>query len=155
MDWSKIRAEYIEGGISYRKLAEKYGVPFSNLKRLAKKEGWVSLRSQSEHKATTKVVSDIGKRKGSHSSNVFKVADKLLQKIEDMVETMPVLDTQSVKQLTSALKDLRDIKGIKTAIDLKEQEARIAKLEKEAAGQEAEKHEVSIIIEGGDESWRS
>lgn len=41
------------------------------------------------------------------------------------------LTTQSVKHLTSALKDIKDVKGIKSEIDLKEQEARIDKLRKE------------------------
>ena len=155
MDWSKIRAEYIEGGISYRKIAEKYNVSFNTLKTIAIKERWAELRQQADNKVATETVKNVGKSKGKHSANVLKVADKLLDKISDMLENMTTYDTQSIKHLTSALKDLKDIKGIKTKLDLKEQEARIAKLEKEATDTEAEKNEVNIIIEGGDQEWRS
>lgn len=154
MDWSKIRAEYIEGGISYRKIAEKYNVSFNTLKRIAIKERWTDLREKADHKATTETVKNVGNRKGKHSTNVLKVADKLLDKITDMLENMTtVYDTQSIKHLTSALKDLKDIKGIKTNLDLKEQEARIAKLQKEAEGQQEQTNDIVIRIEGGDESW--
>ena len=154
MDWSKIRAEYIEGGISYRKIAEKYNVPFGTLQRIAKKERWTDLRLQADDKAKTETVKNVGKSKGKHSTNVLKVADKLLDKISDMLENMTtVYDTQSIKHLTSALKDLKDIKGIKTNLDLKEQEARIAKLQKEAESQQEQTNEVVVRIEGCDESW--
>ena len=44
MDWQTIKAEYVAGGTSYRKLAAKYDVPFSTLKRVAAKEKWCELR---------------------------------------------------------------------------------------------------------------
>lgn len=148
MDWTKIRNEYIQGGISYREIAKKYDVPFGTLQRIAKKEKWTTLRLQADDKAKTEIVKNVGKNKGKHSSNVLKVADKLLDKISDMLENMEVMDTQSVKHLTSALKDLKDIKGIKTSLDLKEQEARIKKLEKEAEEQVEDNKEIKVIIEG-------
>ena len=58
------------------------------------------------------------------------VADKLLDKISDMI-TQEGLTTQNIKHLTSAIKDIKDVKGIKSEIDLKEQNARIDKLRKE------------------------
>lgn len=148
MDWSNIRNEYIQGGISYRELAKKHDVPFGTLQRIAKKERWTDLRLQADDKAKTEIVKNVGKSKGKHSTNVLKVADKLLNKISDMLENMTTYDTQSIKHLTSALKDLKDIKGIKTSLDLKEQEARIKKLEKEAEEQVEDNKEIKVIIEG-------
>jgi hypothetical protein len=63
------------------------------------------------------------------------------------------LDTQSFKQLTSALKDLKDIKGYKSAIDLKEQEARIAKLEKEAMDEKSNDTTVIVQFEEDITKW--
>jgi hypothetical protein len=45
---------------------------------------------------------------------------------------MDVYNTQNIKNLTSALKDLKEIKGFKSEADMREQEARIKKLVKEA-----------------------
>ena len=62
MDWNKIKAEYIAGGTSYRKLAVKYGVPFSNLKNIAIKEQWTHFREQAKNRTDTRLVENIAKQ---------------------------------------------------------------------------------------------
>jgi predicted regulator of amino acid metabolism with ACT domain len=135
VDWNKLKAEYIAGGTSYRKLAEKYkdeGVTFNNLKLVAGKEGWTKLREQAKDKATTKIVNEVAKDISKKSVKINDVADKLLDKIVCLLDVSEFVDSQVIKQCTSALKDIKDIKGIKSDIDLREQEARIDKLRKDA-----------------------
>lgn len=147
MDWKRIKAEYIAGGTSYRKLADKYGVSRSKIQAKATSEKWVDLKSQAQAKTESKIVESVSDQGAKKAVDIIDVADKLLGKIGDMMETM-VVDTQSLKQLTSALKDLKEIKGYKSAADMREQEARIAKLQKEA--QEEEKDNSVNIVIGAD-----
>ena len=155
MDWEKVKAEYIAGGTSYRKLAEKYGVSFSTLKDIAIREKWTDLKEQARNKANTNLVNSIGRNSAKRSVKINEVADKLLEKISNTLELMDVVDSQSIKHFTSALKDIKDIKGIKADIDLKEQEARIAKLQKEAEADVDKNSAISITIEGGDDEWQN
>ena len=148
-DWNAIKAEYIRGGTSYRKIAEKYGVSFNTLKTIAIREKWTDLRQQTSNTATTKLVDKIGGQQASRSAKILDVADKLLDKISETIDLMDVVTSQSLKNFTSALKDLKDIKGIKSDIDLKEQEARIAKLTKEAQAEEKQDNEIKVTIECG------
>lgn len=148
MDWNKIKAEYIAGGTSYRKLAEKYkdeGVTFNNLKLVAGKEGWANLRKQAMDKATTKMVNDVAKDISKNAVKINDVADKLLDKIVKLLDEFDGIDSQSIKQLTSSLKDIKDIKGVKSDIDLKEQNARIDKLRKDAMEEQTDK-EVEVVM---------
>lgn len=154
MDWNKLKAEYIAGGTSYRKLAAKYGVSFSTLRNIAIREKWTDLREQASNKSVTKLVESIGEQNGTYKVSINKVADKLLEKISKTIEMMDVIDSQSIKHFTSALKDIKDIKGVKSPIDLKEQEARIAKLQKDAEANADKDAEVVITIEGGDDDWQ-
>ena len=131
MDWNILKAEYIAGGTSYRKLADKYGIPFSNLKNTAVKEGWVKLREQAKNKADSKMVNSVAKDISKNAVKINDVADKLLDKICKLLEAVEVADSQTIKQCTSALKDIKEIKGVKSEIDLKEQNARIDKLRKD------------------------
>lgn len=135
MDWNKIKAEYIAGGTSYRKLAEKHGVSFSTLRNIAIREKWTDLREQASNKSVTKLVESIGEQNGTYTVSINEVADKLLKKITEMIEDkgeqhMPI-GSQGIKHLTAALKDIKDIKGIKAELDVREQEARIDKLRKD------------------------
>ena len=131
MDWNKLKAEYIAGGTSYRKLAEKYGVDKNKVQRVATREKWCELRGQAKAKSESKMVNTISKEIANKSVKINDVADKLLDKISSLLDDFD-LDTQSIKHLTSSLKDIKDIKGLKSDIDLREQEARIDKLRKDA-----------------------
>ena len=55
MNWRKLKTEYIAGGISQRKLAEKYGVPFGTLAKQARIKKWNDARKKAEAKAVEKV----------------------------------------------------------------------------------------------------
>lgn len=151
MDWNAIKAEYIAGGTSYRKLAEKYGVSFTTLTRTAQRENWVGLRQQTEDKVTTNIVNNVTKTKTKNAINLESVADKLLQKIEAMLDV--VQDTQSIKHISSALKDIKEVKGIKSKADMKEQNARIAKLQAEVNRDDNTVKEIEVTFNAGKEDW--
>ena len=133
MDWNKLKAEYIAGGISYRKLAEKHGVSFNTLKTIAIRENWTDLRQQANNNTTTSIIETVVEENTNYTASIYDVTDKLLEKIYGMLN-QEGLTTQNIKHLTSAIKDIKDIKDIKSEIDLKEQNARIDKLRKEIDG---------------------
>lgn len=152
IDWKRIKAEYIAGGTSYRKLAEKHGVKLSALRSAAERENWVELKAQTQLKTNTKLTETVSQKEAKKAVDIIDVADKLLLKLSDLMDNM-IIDTQSFKQLTSALKDLKDIKGYKSAIDLKEQEARIRNLEKQAEADETKDTKVIVQLEGDISEW--
>lgn len=117
MDWKKLKKEYIAGGTSYRKLADKYGVSFSTLRKTAAKENWRELRDKARAKSDIKIVEAISDNDARKVLSVIDAADTLLSKLIDTVEALDVIDSQSLKHYTSALKDLRDIKGVKSDAD--------------------------------------
>ena len=151
-DWKKIKAEYIAGGTSYRKLAEKYGVSRSKLQAKATSEKWVDLKSQTQAKTESKIVESISDQEAKKAVNIIDVADRLLEKAAELMDTM-VVDMQSFKQLTSALKDLKDIKGYKSAKDLEEQEARIEKLRRDAMHDDDTTSEIEVVFNAGPGDW--
>ena len=145
MDWNVIKAEYIAGGTSYRKLAEKYNVDRNKIQKRATKEGWTDLKSQAKAKSESKMVETIAKDISKKSVKINDVADKLLNKIILLLDEFEGIDSQSIKQLTSSLKDIKDIKGIKSDADMREQEARIDKLRRDAMTESTD-NEVTITF---------
>ncbi len=155
MNWTKIRNEYINGNISYRKLAEKHGIVFQTLRDRAIKEKWFDKRKEQRDKirikTEQKTAEKLAEREADRLLRISNAADKLLEKIEEATEQLdqfivtnkikqkevkyvsgkagygkPMkevikevedkrivkaehLDRMGLKQLTSALKDLRDI----------------------------------------------
>lgn len=153
VDWKAIKAEYIAGGIGYRKLAEKHGVSFSTLSQMAMREKWTDLRKKANDKTDTVLAETIGKRNAKKSAKIDMLVDMLLDRIGERMDAF-LVEGKDVKSIASALKDLKELKGIKDKLDVKEQKARIRKLEKEANETEDKSKEVVIKIEGGEQSWQ-
>ena len=156
-DWNKIKTEYLTSDTSYRKLAQKYGVNATTIAKKASKEDWVSRRQQQANRTLSKTLTAVSNRQVNRAARLQKVADKLLNKIEAAVDdyNMAVLlvDRQSLRQITGALKDIKDIQMIRSEADLREQEARISKLLKEAEREDNGPNKVVIQIEGGEDTW--
>jgi hypothetical protein len=145
VDWKKIKAEYIAGGTSYRRLAEKYDVPFGTLRRVAEREEWTQMRTRAAQKADTKMLEAISKQEAKIDDRYYRLVDKLMQKAEETIENTPVWSINGLKEMATAMKYLKECKGVKSAADMREQEARIAKLQKEAQ-EENKDSEIQIII---------
>ena len=146
VDWKAIKAEYIAGGIGYRKLAEKHGVSFSTLSQMAMREKWTDLRKKANDKTDTVLAETIGKRNAKKSAKIDMLVDMLLDRIGERMDAL-LVEGKDVKSIASALKDLKDLKGIKDKLDVKEQKARIRKLEKEAEDDTREDKEIKVVIE--------
>ena len=153
-DWQKIKTEYITTDTSYRKLADKYGIDQATISRRAKKEDWVSKRQHHADKTQAKILTADTKKKVDRAARLMTVADKLLRKVEMYVEGDDLISPTSAKNLSDALKNIKEVCMVKSIEDIEEQKARIAKLQKEAEKEE-QNHDVTIVIEGGEGAWQS
>lgn len=158
MDWKKLKAEYIAGGISYRKLAEKHNVPFHTLRKQAAKEHWRELRDECIAKTATKIVELESDKNALRMERLLKVSDDLLDVVEEAVASFKAgelaLDKAALKSLSGTIKDIKDIQNIKTELDIEEQKARIANLRKQAEKDDNNVSEVAVVIAGGDSAWQ-
>lgn len=157
-DWTKIKTEYItDSKSSYRKLAEKYNVPLATLSRKAKEEEWTKLRKQTEYKVSIKTIDKAIDKKVDRATRLMDVTDKLLNKVEEAIEELStagiVLNANALKQISGTLKDIKEVHGTKNDRDIREQEARIRNLEKQAEATDDKPNGITIRIAGGEDSW--
>lgn len=152
-DWKKMKAEYARGGTSYKKLAQKYGVSFSTLRHVAVREKWTDLKHKTSEKMDMKLSESIAKRESERSNMFSDIADKLLRMISQGIDDGTIQVTgRGYRDITGALKDLKEIKGVKTDLELRETIARIENLERTAKAEE-NSASVTVTIEGGDAEW--
>lgn len=150
MDWKKIKAEYIAGGTSYRKLAEKYGVSFHTLRKQAAKEKWNELRDKTRAKAATKIVEIESDKQAERMKRLLTVSDMLLDAVEESVKAFTTgelsVEKGVLKSLSGAIKDIKDIQNIKTQLDIEEQKARIAILKKQAGTNDESEKPCGVVL---------
>lgn len=195
-NWQAIKEEYLAGGTSYGRLAEKHGVSRKNLARVGSMEGWVALRRAQQAKCraaadtasmepnttqtteantTQEIAPGVAQevmqpytnttqpmeadtaqimQPGGGNLRLYVVADKLLGKIEEMVDTADpeLLNPTQLRALAAVMKDLKQIQGIQSPLDLQEQLMRIEKLRRQTE-QEEQEETIEVVFDAGQEEW--
>ena len=153
-DWQAIKTEYITTDTSYRKLAQKFGVNVTNIAKKASAESWVKQRKQYASETQSKTIEKISKQEANRAARIHTVADKLLNKIEAMVDRPELLNEKAIRSLTAAVKDLKEIQSIKSDLDEQEQRARIANLQKQAEKDDSGSDAPTLVVEGLPEEFK-
>lgn len=151
IDWNAIKTEYITTDTSYRKLAQKHGVHYNAIANRAKQEGWISQRNQYCDSTVTKTVDAISNSQVDRATKLLSASDRLLEKAVEYMDRMEFTgfrDTQSMKHLSGVLKDLKEIYMVRSEADLREQEARIASLNRQADKDSASR---DVVVEMSEE----
>ena len=151
-DWQAIKTEYITTDTSYRKLAQKYGINVTTIAKRAGDEKWVEQRKQHANKTQAKTLEKISQQEANRAAKIHSVADKLLNKIEALVDR-PGMVPKDVRALVAAVKDLKEIQNVKSALDEKEQMARIANLQKQADKDNDNINEIEVVFIAGEDEW--
>ena len=155
IDWKTIETEYVTTDISQRLLAEKYGICRSTISKKAMTDNWSEKRSKHRANMVTKAVNAIGTKQATMAAKLYGVGGLLLDRVKLLLGDNPELlaDTSSMKDVSVVLKNLKDLMSVKSDADMREQEARIEKLRREAEpdkGSETPK----LIVEGLPEEFK-
>ena len=89
INWEAIRAEYIGGGISQRKLADKHGVNADILMQRANREHWKQDRDKVFSKAMAKTQQKAADAISDNVTIAARIRTKLLRRLENEVDRLP------------------------------------------------------------------
>ena len=155
VDWLAVKTEYVTTAIGYRDLSNKHRIRYKTLADRAKAEGWVEARHQYREKAITAAENAMAAQHAVRAVKFQGVADRLLAKIEAIVdaEDAQTMTPKDIRALTAAMGDLKEIMDIRSKADAREQEARIANLERQARAEVDKDQEITVRLTGGLESY--
>lgn len=120
IDWRKIRAEYIGGGISYRQIAKKYNIAFGTIRHRAQVENWVKEREVAEHNVSTMSAQKTAEAAADNATLAQDFRKRLLLRLLRIEAKYPFDATEikthegkntvtfRIRDLTAAYKDLAD-----------------------------------------------
>lgn len=120
MSWRKIKAEYIAGGISQRKIAEKYGVPFGTLQRRARVEKWNAKRQKAEDRTVEKITQKTADEVADNAVMLQRIKAKLLRKLDGMIDAYPDRNVAEMRQNengTILIYRMKDIAAVYAALE--------------------------------------
>lgn len=135
-DWNAIRAEYITGQISQRDLCAKYGVSYTKLCEIARKEKWTEKKRKYEEKVFEKAIQKQCDKDANRLAKELAVADKisdvLVRALDDedqfrrWLSEDIYMDEEGGKVITSTEKihdkvDMRSLKDAAATLKMVEQ----------------------------------
>ena len=104
------------------------------------------MREQTRNRTETKLVENISKQNAKIDEKYYRLVDKLMSKAEETIDGLDVWSVTALKEMSTALKNFKECKDIKSEADKLEQTARIAKLQREAGiGEEGESGGVIVL----------
>jgi len=172
-EWRKIRIEYVKGKTTYAKLADKYGISASNIRKRASKEGWRKKKNKLDQKVEQKVLERVCDARAKEFELIAQVNDRMSSVLDNLVTFVSSQtpnrydDLRGVESLTKAIAQVvqtkRDLYNVPTEIDRAKIEALRdkQKLEREKFAEEqaekaaskaaAENTIIRMVIEGEEE----
>lgn len=113
-DWKRIKNDYLNGGGSYRSLAEKYCVSASTLTDRAVKEGWAKAKekrqSKIEARTEQKTIEKISETESNIAASQTRIKENIYREIEARMGAEEV-STADFRRLVQCYKDMIDIDG--------------------------------------------
>ena len=82
-----------------------------------------------------------------------KPTKEVVHEEEKVLEMRSIVDRQGLKQIASALKDIKEVKMLRSELDRQEQEARIANLRRQVDKDEEDSSMIEVVFAAGPEEW--
>ena len=89
----------------------------------------------------------------NNSQRPDKPTKETIHENEEIVQVTGIVDKAGLRQITAALKDIKEIKMLRTALDEREQKARIDNLERQASKDASNKEPVSVVMDDALEDY--
>ena len=172
-EWRKIRIEYVKGKTTYQKLADKYGISASNIRKRASNEGWRKKRNKLDAKVEQKTLARICDARAKEFELIAQVNDRMAEVLDNLVNFVSAQtpggyeDLRGVESLTKAIAQVvqtkRDLYNVPTEIDrakietlrdkqkLDREKFAEEQAEKAAAKTLADNTVIKVVIEGAEE----
>ena len=82
-----------------------------------------------------------------------KPTKETIHEEEKLLEAKSIVDRQGLKQIASALRDIKEVKMLRSELDRQEQEARIANLRKQSEKDDDNTDVIEVVFAAGPEEW--
>ena len=82
-----------------------------------------------------------------------KPTREVVHEEEKLLEVKSIVDRQGLKQIASALRDIKEVKMLRSELDRQEQEARIANLRRQVDKDEEDSSVIEVVFAAGPEEW--
>lgn len=112
--WSKIRAEWLKGGITQQELADKYGLSVKTIQNCAYKEGWSKEKGKIREKVEEETRGRIVRARVNHLEKLIEAQEALLAGMVDLAKQVQ----ENPKLLLDKSGSMRNVESFSKAMQM-------------------------------------
>lgn len=116
LNWNKIRSDYVNGHLSYAKLAAKHKVSIQQIKKVGSEEKWVEQRKQQQakirQKTDQKTVEKLAEQQSDLAVEINNAARELVEKIKEATRQLDKCLVKEKRKYTRQVYDPQQQKMI-------------------------------------------
>ena len=113
VQWWRIRKAYLQGGMTYKQLAEKYGVSAKTIQNRASKEGWPKEKGKIREEVGNELRARVVREKVDHLEKLMNANDAL---IDGLVMLATMGGKEPAKLFTDKTGSIRSAESLAKAI---------------------------------------
>ena len=145
LEYEKAEEEYISSNLSYAALAQKHNIPLRLLARYAKNNNWVDKRKQ-YNSSPDSILIDVTKL--SRSSDALEaIIESAFFDLSEQSADKKEVDTKTLKELTSALKEAINIKQNIFLLPMLTEQKQLEFEQRKAPTAVSSENEIRVILE--------
>lgn len=116
--WTKIKAEWLKGGTTYKKLAEKYGIKEGSIKNRASKEGWQKEKLLIGDKVSTELRERVAHTRVNHLERLINASELIITGLEKLAAEVAADPVKYLQDKSGSLRSAESItKALQTATE--------------------------------------
>lgn len=112
--WTKIRAEWLKGGITQAQLAEKYHLSVKTIQNRAYKEGWKNQKGKIREKTEQEISARVVRARVTHLEKLIEANEQLL---DGLVKITEMISSNPFQMLNDANGTLRNAESFAKALE--------------------------------------
>ena len=98
-EWAKIKTEYITTEISYRALAQKFGIGYTRLQTRGYDENWKEERASYKENLVKKSIDLICDEQAERIARAVRIGDRMLEKVEESLNEIDMMLCKNTKKI--------------------------------------------------------
>ena len=147
-EYDKAEKEYVSSDLTYSDVARKFNIPYGSVIRYAKKNGWAEKRKLSKQPSSL----DLSKLERS-SEALESIIESAFSSVSFAVSKDEEVDTKTLKELTSALKEAINIKQNIYLLPLLTEQKQLELEQKSTPTPSESENEIRVILENGSDKF--
>lgn len=132
--WSKIRAEWLKGGITQKELADKYGVKLKTIQNRASNEGWKKEKGKIREETEDRLRERVVRARVNHLEKLIEANEALLDGLVKMAKQIQTRPGAVLRDKTGSIRGAESFaKALQTATETQRDLYRIPNMDQKFA----------------------